>query len=89
MKNDEELPNEFGLTETVVSDDFFEGLEELTGSATDPFTAISSNIDRWPLANNSATAAGGSWVMLFIAENRNFFFPLEGRGTGWCILEES
>ncbi|KAG4938120.1 hypothetical protein JHK82_045930 [Glycine max] len=60
MKNDEELPNEFGLTETVVSDDFFEGLEELTGSATDPFTAISSNIDRWPLANNSATAAGGS-----------------------------
>ncbi|XP_020220494.1 WRKY transcription factor 22 [Cajanus cajan] len=43
MKDDKE-PNEFGLTETVVTDDFFEGLEELTGSAT----------------NSAATAAGGS-----------------------------
>ncbi|KAK7389895.1 hypothetical protein VNO78_25192 [Psophocarpus tetragonolobus] len=57
MRDDEE-PNEFGITETVVTDDFFEGLEELTGSATDPFTA-SSSIDRWPLANNATTAAGG------------------------------
>ncbi|QCE02673.1 WRKY transcription factor 22 [Vigna unguiculata] len=58
MKDDEEA-NELELTETVVSDDFFEGLEELTGSATDPFTA-SSSIDRWPLSNNATTAAGGS-----------------------------
>ncbi|CAJ1950242.1 unnamed protein product [Sphenostylis stenocarpa] len=58
MKDDEE-PNEFDLTETMITDDFFEGLEELTGSATDPFIAGSS-IDRWPLANNGDTATGGS-----------------------------
>ncbi|BAT97996.1 hypothetical protein VIGAN_09159500 [Vigna angularis var. angularis] len=58
MKDDEEA-NEFDSTETVVSDDFFEGLEELTGSAIDPFTATSS-IYRWSLANNATTAAGGS-----------------------------
>ncbi|TKY63980.1 WRKY transcription factor 22 [Spatholobus suberectus] len=40
MKDDEE-PNEFGLIDTVVTNDFFEGLEELTGSATDPFTTSS------------------------------------------------
>jgi len=71
MKDDEEA-NELELTETVVSDDFFEGLEELTGSATDPFTA-SSSIDRWPLSNNATTAAGGSWLTLFIVDNTNFF----------------
>ncbi|KAL2336039.1 hypothetical protein Fmac_010485 [Flemingia macrophylla] len=54
MKDDDEEPNEFGLTETVLTDDFFEGLEELTGSAT-------GSVARWPLANNNAaTAAGGS-----------------------------
>lgn len=61
MKDDEE-PNEFGITDTVVTDDFFEGLEELTGSATNTFTANSSSsvVPRWTLANNAATAAGGS-----------------------------
>ncbi|WVZ16596.1 hypothetical protein V8G54_009578 [Vigna mungo] len=56
MKDDDEEANEFDLTESVVSDDFFEGLEELTES---PFTA-SSIIDRWSLTNNATTAAGGS-----------------------------
>ncbi|RDX97488.1 WRKY transcription factor 22, partial [Mucuna pruriens] len=62
LMKDEEEPNEFGLAETVVTDDFFEGLEELTGSATDPFTASSSSsvVARWPLPNNAATAAGGT-----------------------------
>ncbi|XP_027905988.1 WRKY transcription factor 22-like [Vigna unguiculata] len=59
MMKDDEKANELELTEPVVSDDFFEGLEELTGSATDPFTA-SSSIDRWPLSNNATTTAGGS-----------------------------
>jgi len=51
MKDEE--PNELDLMETEVTDDFFEGLEELTGSAR-------KSIDWWSLANNATTAAGGS-----------------------------
>ncbi|XP_027336872.1 WRKY transcription factor 22-like [Abrus precatorius] len=63
MIDDDEEQNEFVLSDMVVTDDFFEGLEEFTGSiATDTFTASSSSssIVRWPQANNAATAAGGS-----------------------------
>ncbi|KAK7292728.1 hypothetical protein RJT34_15580 [Clitoria ternatea] len=60
MKDDEEEEQQNDQI-GVVTDDFFEGLEELTGSANDPSMASSDTIvPRWPLPNNAATAAGGS-----------------------------
>ncbi|KAJ1443523.1 WRKY domain [Sesbania bispinosa] len=64
---DDEEEDEFGLSDMVLTDDFFESLDELsqlTGSSVvtgdcfiDPFSAIA--IPSW-VANSAATAAGGS-----------------------------
>ncbi|XP_061349921.1 WRKY transcription factor 22-like [Gastrolobium bilobum] len=60
--DDDEEENEFGLSsDTMLTDDFFEGLDELTGSG-DCFAEPFSDSVALPscMPNNAATAAGGS-----------------------------
>ncbi|XP_047176160.1 WRKY transcription factor 22-like [Vigna umbellata] len=75
MKDDEEA-NEFDSTETVVSDDFFEGLEELTGSAIDPFTAIVT-IERLVTGHTATTIPGGGGGGSGLGKSESRSFLLE------------
>lgn len=70
MNDDDGEEHEFGVSDMLVTDDFFEGLDELTGSAVvgttedcsgDPFVGGGGGITlpSW-VASNAATAAGGS-----------------------------